>query len=134
MKDVDLNFLQLNGNARLSHFMSDRVDLVEFWLKHMVSASAMDDLLLLFDAPFRTWKSVTNALHRTEDVPISSHAMWAEGHKSLGVSSNGTVQKSDYPNCTQVVAKYSYIGIWERLPVRIQNPVFGPQLFDYHRK
>lgn len=118
--------------SKISSFLESHSDLIEFWLRHKVSATAMDDLLRMRKAPITTWKGVTSALYDASDVSISIHPMCSEVHMALPVSGDGRALKCQYRNCVSPVSQFAYISVWERLQARLQSPVYGPELFEYH--
>lgn len=119
--------------SNVHNFLQSHSDIVEFWLKHKVSAMAMDDLLKMRQAPITTWKGVTYALYESEDIHIQSYPMCSEGHMALSAARNGTIEKCQSKSeCKSPVTHFSYISLWERLRIRLQSPVFGPEMFEHH--
>lgn len=82
---------------------------------------------------FKSWKGVKRALYRSEALNISTQHMCSEGHQRLPIGRNEVLSKCETKGCRQNVKSYDYLGIWERLRVRLRDDELGPELFDYYR-
>lgn len=128
----------------VGQYLERHQSLVSFWFRHRCTDAAMDDLMGMWAARavhngeqheklFKSWKGVKSALYRSEALNVSTHSMCSAGHRRLPIGRNEVLSKCDTKGCRQNVKTYEYLGIWERLHVRLQDKELGSELFDYFR-
>lgn len=107
---------------------------LDFWLRHKVTDSAMNDLLMIQNAPYRTWSRVRDVLYESEDVQVDRFYMCAQSHKHLRTLTSGEVELCDIKNCEGKVKQFGYIRIWERIKARLSNTSSGPGMVRYYHE